>query len=184
MIARLLRMRPRGRLALAGALLFANAAVAAVMLLPSWIEVRKTRLEAEDVRSRVAASRLAVEKAARAARLRDSAGVLSARLPARRDVPDVVRTLQSLAHDHDVDFLGLAAVDAGKSGPPRGQARPVPHSFQVPLEGEYAAIRAFVHAVESAEWFFAVRDLSIQKVRGEERVRMQMTVTTLVKPEA
>ncbi|MBI3391669.1 MAG: hypothetical protein HY039_00615 [Nitrospirae bacterium] len=183
--------RFRFRVLLAAGLVLANVGLFSALVLPSRLEIRALRAETDALRAKAVASRLASERAAREARVRESAERLKERLPTRRDVPEVVRTIQSLAHESEVDLLGLVTLEGGgDAGPKRGGRKEGPEplrlepvSYQLPVEGTYPALRGFIRRIESAEWFFALRDLSLQKVRGEEQVRMQITVTTLVRPE-
>lgn len=183
--------RFRFRLLLAAGLVLANVGLFSGLVLPSRLEIRTLRAETDAVRGQAVASRLASERAAKAALVRESAERLRERLPTRRDVPEVVRTLQSIAHESEVDLMGLVTLEGGgdtgqkrgsrKEGPDLPRLEPV--SYQLPVEGTYPALRGFVRRIESAGWFYAVRDLSLQKIRGEEQVRMQITVTTLVRAE-
>lgn len=169
----------------------ANVGLLAALVLPSRLAVGRLRAETDGLRAKTVASRLASERAARETRVRESAERLRERLPTRLEVPEVVRTLQSLAHESEVDLMGLVTLEGGDAGPKRGARKEGTSSprldavsYQLPVEGTYPALRGFVRRVESADWFYAVRDLSLQKVRGEEQVRMQITVTTLVRAEA
>lgn len=181
--------RFRLRLLVAAGLVLANIGLFAGLVLPSRLEIRTIRAETDAERAQAVASRLASERAAKAALVRESAERLRERLPTRRDVPEVVRTLQSIAHESEVDLMGLVTLEGGgDTGPKRGSRKEGPRlpglepvSYQLPVEGTYPALRGFIRRVESADWFYAVRDLSLQKIRGEEQVRMQITVTTLVR---
>jgi Tfp pilus assembly protein PilO len=189
--------RFRLRLLFGAGLVLANVGLFLGLVLPSQLEVRALRAETDALRAKTVASRLASERATRDTRLRESAERLRDRLPSRREMPEVVRTLQSLAHESEVDLLGLVTLegggDAGQdasqgAGLKRGARKEGPRlpgletvSYQIPVEGTYPALRGFIRRIESADWFYAVRDLSLQKIRGEEQVRMQITVTTLVR---
>lgn len=111
-------------------------------------------------------------------------------LPDRKEFPSVILAIVDLAQQNRIAIPGMNySLKAGADG------LPLKASITFQVSGEYAAIRRFIHRMETDERYLTVESLDVtrsdkrsgpdgDKDHAAEAVRFNMRVTTYLRPEA
>jgi len=109
-------------------------------------------------------------------------------LPDRKEFPSVILAIVDLAQQNRIAIPGMNyTLKAGAEG------LPLKASITFQVSGEYAAIRRFIHRMETDERYLTVESLDVSrsslrsgpdgdKERAAEAVRFNMRVTTYLRP--
>ena len=111
-------------------------------------------------------------------------------LPDRKEFPSVILAIVDLAQQNKIAIPGMTySLKAGNDG------LPLKASIAFQVSGEYAAIRRFIHRMETSERYLTVESLDVSRSSGRtgpdgdknhaaEAVKFNMRVTTYLRPEA